>query len=327
MSSPVGKPLFSVIIATYNRAHLLPRAVNSALNQSYQNFEVIIIDDGSTDNTSQVLESFKGDPRIVYHRHKENMGLSTTWNKGLDLAKGDYVVFLDDDDELSPKALENAVSKIIELSPKGVRTIWFDAIDSQSGEITGKGINGNSYITYEDHLCGKIDGDFYIVIDRNLIGENRFDERTWGGTATLLWLKIFYQAKVFHVAEVFGVIHREHGSTVSNDFRTKIKWKEKYLWTHRIFLQEFGQDLKKLCPGEYGNRRALLGLFCLLNGEGIEGRKELLESLKYHFSLQSVFLFLMSFILNARLLGYLLVRFVDIKNSVRKTMRSFNKPS
>ena len=91
-----SKPLFSVIIASYNRAHLLPRAINSVLNQSYGNFEIIIIDDGSTDNTREVLESFREDSRIVYHRNIENIGLSATWNKGLDLARGTYVVFLDD---------------------------------------------------------------------------------------------------------------------------------------------------------------------------------------------------------------------------------------
>ena len=68
------KPLISVTIATYNRAHLLPRAIRSILNQTYKNFELIIVDDCSTDNTKEVLESFT-DERIIYHRNKKNLSV------------------------------------------------------------------------------------------------------------------------------------------------------------------------------------------------------------------------------------------------------------
>ncbi len=303
-------PKFSIIVATYNRAHLLPRAINSVLDQSYQNFEIIVVDDGSTDNTKEVIKSFKQDKRIIYYQYEENRGLSAVWNKALDLASGDYVVFLDDDDELLLDALEAAANKFAELSPKGVKTIWFDSMDFESGEITGRGVDKDSYISYEDHLCGKVSGDFWIAIDRSLFSESRFDRRAWGGAASLLWLKIFYQAKVFHVAKVLGIVHREHGSTVSRDFRIRIKHKEKNLWAQKIFLQEYGQDLKRLCPSVYGTRLASLGLFYLLNGERAEGRKALRESLRFRFSFKPAILILLSFMLNEKQVAFLYIRLV-----------------
>lgn len=316
------KPLFTVIIATYNRAHLLPRAINSVLSQAYQNFEIIIINDGSKDDTEEIVKSFK-DKRIIYDKNEENMGLSITWNKGLALASGDYIVFLDDDDELLPDALRTAATKVAELSPKGVKTIWFDSIDFETGRITSRGIDKDSYVSYEDHLCGRVSGDFWTVIDKSLFANNRFDERTWGGSAALLWLKIFYQAKVFHVAKTFGITHREHGSTASQDFRVRIKHKEKSLWVHKIFLQQHGEKLKCLCPSVYGNRLASLGLFYLLNDEEAEGRKALRESLKFRFSVQSVLLILLSLLLNERQIAFLCIKFVDVRNSIKKSVSSF----
>ena len=108
-------PLFTVTIATYNRAHLLPRAVKSVLNQTYHNFEVVIVDDGSTDKTEEVCRSF-GDQRIVYHKHDHNKGVLAARNTALDLAKGGYVAILDDDDNMLPEALGTAMSKFEGLS-------------------------------------------------------------------------------------------------------------------------------------------------------------------------------------------------------------------
>lgn len=97
----------SVVIPAYNRARLLPEAVNSVLAQTYQDFELIVIDDGSTDNTQEVARSFP--PRVQYFR-QANAGLSAVRNRGVELATGEYIVFLDSDDALLEQALEKGVA-------------------------------------------------------------------------------------------------------------------------------------------------------------------------------------------------------------------------
>jgi len=94
----MDSPLISVVIPTYNRAHLLPRALKSVLSQSHQNLEILIVDDASTDNTAKVVRSYD-DRRIKYIEHHENRGGGASRNTGIMSATGDYIAFLDSDDE------------------------------------------------------------------------------------------------------------------------------------------------------------------------------------------------------------------------------------
>ena len=114
MSRIVTQPLVSVIIPTYNRADLLPRAVHSVLLQTYSNLEIIIVDDCSTDNTQEIVEAF-ADKRIRYICNKKNSWPCVSRNRGLDFATGEYINFLDDDDEFSLTKLEKQVGKLQSL--------------------------------------------------------------------------------------------------------------------------------------------------------------------------------------------------------------------
>lgn len=95
-------PKVSVIIPTYNRAKLIRRAVDSVLSQSYKDYEIIIVDDGSTDNTKEILANYDGSIRYIY---KNNEGISATRNRGIKEAKGEFIAFLDSDDEWLPDKL------------------------------------------------------------------------------------------------------------------------------------------------------------------------------------------------------------------------------
>lgn len=107
-------PTVSVIIPTYNRAHLVSRAVRSVLNQTYQDFELVVVDDASTDNTEEVVKGFNDD-RIRYFRHSENKGPAAARNTGIEAAKGAFIAFLDDDDEWLPHHLALTVETIERL--------------------------------------------------------------------------------------------------------------------------------------------------------------------------------------------------------------------
>lgn len=105
--------MFSVIIPTYNRENLLPKAVQSVFNQTCPDWELIIIDDGSTDRTKERLEKYLEDPRVQYV-WKENSGGAESRNIGVSLAKHEFIVFLDSDDEAYADWLETAASFISE---------------------------------------------------------------------------------------------------------------------------------------------------------------------------------------------------------------------
>lgn len=102
--------MVSVVIPTYNRAHLLNRAIQSILNQTCHDFEIIVVDDSSIDNTAEIIRSI-GDQRIRYIRHQVNEGVSEARNTGIKAARGKFIGFLDSDDEWLPGKLRKQLDK------------------------------------------------------------------------------------------------------------------------------------------------------------------------------------------------------------------------
>ncbi|MEM1255911.1 MAG: glycosyltransferase family 2 protein [Cyanobacteria bacterium P01_H01_bin.21] len=109
-------PKVSVCIPTYNRAHILPYAVESVLNQTFTDFELLICDDASPDNTAEVIAQWD-DPRIRYIRHPQNIKRSRNMRSGYDAAQGTYFIKFDDDDALTPTFLERTVA-VMEAQPE-----------------------------------------------------------------------------------------------------------------------------------------------------------------------------------------------------------------
>jgi glycosyltransferase involved in cell wall biosynthesis len=102
----------SIIIRAYNRGYIIGEAIGSALSQTYHNYEILIVDDGSTDNTRQVVEGFPSE-RIRYISHKKNLGVGAACNTGISAATGDLVAFLDSDDLWNPDYLERQVAFLL----------------------------------------------------------------------------------------------------------------------------------------------------------------------------------------------------------------------
>lgn len=110
-SPSVGRPLVSVIIPTYNRAELTAAALDSLLAQSYDRFEILIVDDASTDETAAVMAA-RTDPRIRYIRQPQNRGVAAARNRGIGEASGSLIAFLDSDDEWLPYKLESQIDLV-----------------------------------------------------------------------------------------------------------------------------------------------------------------------------------------------------------------------
>jgi glycosyltransferase EpsE len=106
------KPLVSIILPTHNGEHYIAQAIKSVLKQSYDHWELLIINDGSTDQTKDIIERYvKQDSRIIYIENEHNLGIQKTLNRGIALAKGTYLARLDDDDQwIKDNKLEQQVS-------------------------------------------------------------------------------------------------------------------------------------------------------------------------------------------------------------------------
>lgn len=99
----------SVVVPIYNVAAYLDNCITSVATQSYDNFEVILVDDGSTDGTSEICDNYAAEFDFIKVLHQENQGVSVARNKGIELSTGDWVAFVDGDDQLFADALKNAV--------------------------------------------------------------------------------------------------------------------------------------------------------------------------------------------------------------------------
>jgi glycosyltransferase involved in cell wall biosynthesis len=126
----VTQPLVSVIIPTYNRASFLTHAIESVLRQTYKNIEIIVVDDGSTDNTKVVIDSFKG--KVQYIFTENNKGPAHARNTGMKAANGKYIAFLDSDDEYLPFKLECQVTFLEEHPDLGMVFSEFSAVGKNS---------------------------------------------------------------------------------------------------------------------------------------------------------------------------------------------------
>src|SRR5688572_129331 len=109
-------PRVSILIPTYNYAHVLGEAVESALSQTFEDFELIIVDDQSKDNTDEVVQKYLSDPRVQYYKNEKNLGLVGNFNKCLEYANGEYIKYLLADDRLHPQNLEKFVA-VLDLYP------------------------------------------------------------------------------------------------------------------------------------------------------------------------------------------------------------------
>ena len=126
----INNPLLSIIIPVYNSERFLKECLDSVLSQSFSDFEVIVVDDGSTDSSIQIEEEYSKDSRFVIIR-QSNAGQGAARNRALDIAKGKYITFLDSDDAMKPDFLKETLSKI-EDGKYDIVVTNYDYINEQS---------------------------------------------------------------------------------------------------------------------------------------------------------------------------------------------------
>ena len=229
-------PLVSIIMATYNRAQTIKRAIDSVLNQTYRNFELIIIDDGSTDNTSQVLKEYN-DPRIRIYVLSVNKGVTAAKNSGLKQIKGEWFGTFDSDDELVPNAIETLMNVPLNLD-NNVTSLLGNGKDFSSGALTGTGLTKDGYINGNE-ILSFVDGDFWGLIKTSLLQNDLFNENVHG-CESILWYKINSRANKYYVHQVLDIIHTEGEDRVS---RTKFNLRKREIHYKNLIEEEFFLDV------------------------------------------------------------------------------------
>lgn len=192
-----GGPLVSIIIPTYNYAQYLPRAIESCMTQSYGNLEIIIIDDGSTDATGKMVKEID-DPRIVYH-YQENQGVSAARNKGLKLAKGDFIGFLDADEYLTDNSVETRLAIMLDDGDIDFVTTTARSVDDTGRTSFRPGEGGRDIISRalcEDLLLKRIPYTTSAVLMRGSHARKfEFAIDLNNGEDLLFFSKVFFERK------------------------------------------------------------------------------------------------------------------------------------
>jgi glycosyltransferase involved in cell wall biosynthesis len=235
-------PKVSVIIPTHNRATMLKRAIESVLAQSYQDFELIIVSDGATDETDSLVEGWD-DRRIRYFKHAHSKGASAARNTGIKNSRGAYLAFLDDDDEWLPFHLESLVDKMDDSEPKvGLVYGWIDYYE-------GKRVIRQRHPT----LKGKILKDMLdkqaitnssvLLIRREVLDIVKgFDEELPRGNDGDFIRRISKHFEVDYVPKVLAKIHVGHADRITVN---SIKNLLAALYAIDKRLEIFAEDFKK----------------------------------------------------------------------------------
>lgn len=186
-------PTISIVIPTLNRAHLVTRAITSVLNQTYQDYEIIIVDDGSIDETERVIKrcNYK---KIIYIKHKKTRGPGAARNTGIDATRGDYIAFLDSDDEWLPKKLEKQINLFKKNIDKiGLIYCGVQLIDQYSGNTKEKWMPRFKGYVYEKNLAANfvVSGSSTVIVQRKALKKvGKFDESLPSCEDWDLWTRI-----------------------------------------------------------------------------------------------------------------------------------------
>ncbi len=274
------KPRVSVIIPTYNRDALLKRAIKSVLNQTYKEFEIIVVDDGSTDKTFDVVKKFE-DKRIKYIRLKERHGASHARNIGIKLARGKYIAFLDSDDEWLPKKLEKQIN-VLENSPPKVGVVYTGYwIIWDNKKFLGKIPKMRGYIFEDELLEDHISPTSCILLRKICIEKvGGFDEELPARQDYDLWIRIskFFEFEYIREPLVKIHFHTDHRISSQNS-KKQIKAEFKILRKIKKYISSKPRIYQNKI---IANHLYVLGLRCWMNKDCGFARKMFIKAIRKH---------------------------------------------
>lgn len=239
--------LVSVIIPTYNRGWIIKEAIDSVLAQDFEDFELIVVDDGSTDNTPEVLDAYRGTIKVF---RQKNKGVSAARNRGIAEASGRFIAFLDSDDFWLPQKLSRQV-EFFNTTP--------DALICQTEEVwirSGVRVNPKkrhkkpSGMIFEPSLALCLVSPSAVMIRRSLLGiVGNFDETLPACEDYDLWLRISCRFPVYHIDTPLIIKRGGHEDQLSASFgldRFRIKAIKKIMESGFLSKGQYAAAVKTL---------------------------------------------------------------------------------
>ena len=298
-------PLISIIIPTFNRAHLIKNTLNSILQQSYENWECLIVDDGSSDNTEAVVSSYiKSNPRFKYFTRPDEKlkGANSCRNYGLDKSMGDYIIWFDSDDFMDPDCLYLHLKAIFQ-KPFNYSVSKFDnVVDGVRQEETlflnniGKDINGIMFLKQEIFF-----GTINVLFKKEFIGKTRWNESLKSGQEYNFFCRLLIRKNEIGIyldqVLTFRVVHSDSIQFIQN--RDDSIYLENKLNCYYQTLIDSYQYLKQ-DEIHYLINHCLSFYFRLMKFKTYSYNLEILNFITSHLSFYKRTLFKFSLILNSK---------------------------
>lgn len=264
------RPKISLIILTYNRAHLVEKAIKSVLAQTYRDFELIIVNNGSEDHTAGILKKYEGHEKVRLFHLEKNRKFKGGINFAFGQIRGEWFSSIGDDDELAPETFETMM-RVPEEVDSTIDAITCNAIDTATGQLSGRGLDRDQYLPI-DVIIGKTSGNFWGLTKTELLGNKRLNEKL-PGHESALWFQIDAVANRYYIHKPLKVWRTDHGVTETSanrrpdlDIRTRV---------YRELLHEpfYLEALKKYNRKRYIGK-CLRGMFFLQIANEMAGMKK-----------------------------------------------------
>lgn len=275
----ISPDLISVITPIYNREKYLPECINSILSQSYKNFEFILIDDKSTDGTSEIIKYYASrDSRIIVLENDKNIGATASFNRGLAISKGKYVARMDSDDISFPTRLQKQICIFqlwSNLDVLGTGAILID----RDGNIIGKKQFPSTNQEIKEILNSGVPVfDPSVMIKSNVLKESGgFDERLAPADDYHLWLTLFKKKKIIANIQEYLIKYRIHDNNLSK-LSSKEQLEKSFL-ALKIYKSVSSSDefLKRSSTKELTNFEKLAALYLSQQNPEIKDLKKILN--------------------------------------------------
>lgn len=218
----MAKGLVSIITPSYNCARFLKETIDSVQAQTYQDWEMIIVDDCSTDNTADLVASYMSqDKRIRYFCNEKNSGAAVSRNKALREAKGKWMAFLDGDDTWAPNKLEHQIDFMLQ---NGFAFSYheYEEMDEDS-HLLGIHVSGKTCVSKWEMYSCCWPGCLSVMYDRDTIGLIEIADIKKNND-TAMWLKVAEKAKCYLLPESLAYYRRRQGSITPPTTVQKILW-------------------------------------------------------------------------------------------------------